>query len=218
MSEQKNSKQPWWWQTVVSLPASGNLDAVKWQSYEVQNQLRGEKLRWKPPISAVAYQAGRRIKLRIFFSFWLAYWNLQTSFCRTEAVEGLFFSWLELEHMERAWNLTLPTIRVGLVAWWEFIFIVTLLERNKVARGVTSCPSLLRAEEFPGLGTFREKTKTVPGNPGWLFILKMGWSDPNCGAKELRLQIHKRVSKQQNFKKLSSPMMKNPKLIIHPFT
>lgn len=29
--------------------------------------------------------------------------------------------------------------------------------------------------------------------------------------KELRLQIHKRVSKQQNFKKPSSPVMKIPK-------
>lgn len=80
-----------------------------------------------------------------------------------------------------------------------------------MAHRVTSCPSLLRAEEFPGLGTFREKTETVLGNPGWLFVLKMGRGDPNYGVKELRLQIHKRVSKPQNFKKPLSPMMKIPK-------
>lgn len=52
------------------------------------------------------------------------------------------------------------------VGWWEFIFIVTLLERNNEARTVTSCPSLPRSEEFPGHGTFSAKTRIVLGTPG----------------------------------------------------
>lgn len=79
------------------------------------------------------------------------------------------------------------------VGWGgEFVFIVTLLERNKVAYRVTNGPSLPWTVGFPRCGTLSAKTRTVPGQPGWLFTLLMCWGDPNHGAKELRPRTHKK--------------------------
>lgn len=78
--------------TDCGIPASvWKLDAIKWQSCEVQNQLRDGKLCWKTPSSAIAFQAGKGILLRLFFSFLAGILKSVNSFCRTEAVGGLFF-------------------------------------------------------------------------------------------------------------------------------
>lgn len=194
---------------MASLPAPGNLDAVKWQSCEVQNQLRDRKLCWKTPSSAIAYQAGKGILLRLFFFFLAGILKSVNSLCRTEAVGGLFFSWLELEHTERAWNLTLPTIPWGgesLLSWWRY-----WKETKWPVGWPTVC--LPRMEEFPQVGTPSANSRTIPG---WFFTQKWVKVTQIVVRRSLGLKIM-RVSRQQNFKGPSSSMRKPPQKTIHPF-
>lgn len=144
-----------------------------------------------------------------FFFFLAGILKSVNSFCRTEAVGGLFFSWLELEHTERAWNLTLPTIPWGgesLLSWWRY-----WKETKWPVGWPTVC--LPRMEEFPQVGTPSANSRTIPG---WFFTQKWVKVTQIVVRRSLGLKIM-RVSRQQNFKGPSSSMRKPPQKTIHPF-